>query len=235
MTDEWESFLSGKPSAYKQPNKKPYEHKKVDRASTQEILDSLAIGSSVIPGVGDAMGIVADANMYKNDPESRTAGNFVLSTIGLLPFVPGAAGVVKRVKGGFSRTTDEASRMAAEYDRLVSARRKAFSRTTTDMPTYDNMIKNPEYFRREKGIDAKMIEITPQQYLDKVKSYQGPEVNTETVKRYAEKIRNGEQFPALTLDYSSGKLSQEGRHRALAAIEAGIDRVPVLEVRRMDF
>ena len=97
MTDEWDSFLSGKPSAYKQPNKKPYEHKKVDRASTQEILDSLAMGSSVIPGVGDAMGIVADANMYKNDPKSRTAGNFALSALGLLPFVPGAAGVVNRI------------------------------------------------------------------------------------------------------------------------------------------
>ena len=100
MTDEWDSFLSGKPSSYKQPNKKPYEHKKIDRASTQEILDSLAMGSSVIPGVGDAMGLAADINMYKNDPESRTAGNFALSALGLLPFVPSAAGVVKRALPG---------------------------------------------------------------------------------------------------------------------------------------
>jgi len=109
MSDEWESFLSGKPSSYKQPPKTPYQHQELRKgASTQEILDSLAMGSSVIPVIGDAMGIAADANMYKNDPESRTAGNFALSALGLLPFVPPVSGVIKQIKG-ITRTAKDSS------------------------------------------------------------------------------------------------------------------------------
>lgn len=44
---------------------------------------------SMIPGVGDIIGPVADAAMYYDQPETRTPGNFALSGLGLLPFVPG--------------------------------------------------------------------------------------------------------------------------------------------------
>jgi hypothetical protein len=114
-----------------------------------------------------------------------------------------------------------------------------FDRTTTDMPYYDDLINKPDmadYFRDQKGLESRMVDITPDKYLETVdKSFTRGGVmdgiDTDKVSEYAKKMREGEQFPALTLDYAKGKkLSQEGRHRALAAKEAGIDSVPVLVV-----
>ena len=117
----------------------------------------------------------------------------------------------------------------------------AFDRTSTEMPDYDDLIKSigdeykTDYFRQQKGKEVKMVDISPDEYLNAVD--RGFEhgvmsgIDAEKVERYAEKMRNGETFPALTLDYSRGKrLSQEGRHRALAAKAVGIDSVPVLVV-----
>lgn len=49
---------------------------------------------SMIPGIGDIIGPVADAAMYYDDPESRTLGNYGLSVLGVLPFMP-AAGTIR--------------------------------------------------------------------------------------------------------------------------------------------
>ncbi len=54
----------------------------------QSVLDGAAIATSPVPILGDVLGLGADLNRYKNEPESRTAGNFALSGLGLLPFVP---------------------------------------------------------------------------------------------------------------------------------------------------
>jgi hypothetical protein len=107
------------------------------------------------------------------------------------------------------------------------------------MPYYDDLINKPDmadYFRDQKGLESRMVDITPDKYLETVdKSFTRGGVmdgiDTDKVSEYAKKMREGERFPALTLDYAKGKkLSQEGRHRALAAKEAGIDSVPVLVV-----
>jgi hypothetical protein len=42
----------------------------------------------LVPVLGDLLGLGADINRYATDPESRTAGNFALSGLGMLPFVP---------------------------------------------------------------------------------------------------------------------------------------------------
>jgi len=118
-----------------------------------------------------------------------------------------------------------------------------FDPTTTDVPFIDNMLKDParrDYFRREKGYEYHQRTMTPQEYLDISASGgrgTGPEAGIDrgTVADYAEKMRQGELFPTLMLDWSSGRLSQEGRHRALAAIEAGVDEVPVVEVLPTDW
>lgn len=41
-----------------------------------------------VPGVGDTIGLAADAKMYMQRPEERTLGNLGLSMAGLLPLVP---------------------------------------------------------------------------------------------------------------------------------------------------
>jgi len=59
----------------------------------QGLLDTAAIGLSPIPGVGDVLGLAADASRYINDPSSRTPMNFGLTALGMLPFVPPAAAI----------------------------------------------------------------------------------------------------------------------------------------------
>jgi hypothetical protein len=61
--------------------------------SRQGLLDTAALSTAPVPLLGDALGLLADANRYATDPSSRTPGNFALSGLGLLPFVPGMTAV----------------------------------------------------------------------------------------------------------------------------------------------
>ena len=54
----------------------------------QGVLDAAAISTTPVPVLGDLVGLGADVHRYATEPESRTAGNFALSGLGLLPFVP---------------------------------------------------------------------------------------------------------------------------------------------------
>jgi hypothetical protein len=71
------------------------------KAPTNYLANALT-AASFAPGIGDAAGIASDARMYLTDPSSRTAGNFALSGLGLLPFVPAMAG---RWRPAFHGTT----------------------------------------------------------------------------------------------------------------------------------
>ena len=96
----------------------------------QLALDSAAIGLSAIPIVGDLAGLGADAHMYYNEPESRTWGNYGLSALGAVPFIPSMAGAVRQVgKAADALPMDEASRMAR-------AREQGFD---VDAPQYKGM------------------------------------------------------------------------------------------------
>lgn len=44
----------------------------------------------------DAIGLAGDVQMYKENPEMRSAGNYAMSGLGLLPFVPGVASTVMK-------------------------------------------------------------------------------------------------------------------------------------------
>ena len=61
-------------------------------------LDKAAISTMLFPGVGDAVGLLADARMFAQEPESRTITNGLLSATSLLPFIP-HAGMVKAFHG----------------------------------------------------------------------------------------------------------------------------------------
>jgi hypothetical protein len=58
-----------------------------------DMLGGLAVPTGFIPGIGDVAGAVSDAAMYAAYPKERTMLNAGMSLAGLLPFVPGAAGV----------------------------------------------------------------------------------------------------------------------------------------------
>jgi hypothetical protein len=68
----------------------------VKNMTPRRALSDAAVALSPIPIVGDVVGGVDDAVMYYNDPEERTIGNYGMSLLGMLPFIP-AAGVTRRV------------------------------------------------------------------------------------------------------------------------------------------
>jgi hypothetical protein len=165
------------------------------------------------------------------------------------------------------------------------------TRLTTDMSWYDDIVgdkpfgdsryeKVSDYYRAEKGVEGTLVEMTPDEYLQRVADARGitlAEVgehrSQEAIASYAERMRSGERAPALMLKYSgedsAGVLDgrdvyrnrrspsgwmyiddmpvedidaarivpdqtvyfdQEGIHRALAAKQAGFNKVNVAVV-----
>lgn len=76
----------------------------------QSMLDGAAIASTPVPVAGDLLGLLADVNRYKENPEERTAGNFALTGLGLLPFVP----AMTSLKGAKEAPRAEAMRIAQQ-------------------------------------------------------------------------------------------------------------------------
>jgi len=111
-----------------------------------------------------------------------------------------------------------------------------FDRTTTDLPTYDQALKLPDYFRDEKGITFEIVEMTPDQYIQKCADGFGSSVektissrDPEKVNLYAQQMSQGQKFPMLLLNYVNSRFrNQEGIHRAMAAKKLGVQQVPVM-------
>jgi len=104
----------------------------------------------------------------------------------------------------------------------------------TDLPFYDNILKNPEYHIRAKGIHHKVVYMTPDQYMKEVAIMQGTTVQDQydmispgLVKQYKAQTLAGSPMPMLSLEPPR---NQEGRHRAMVAKELGLKKIPVLKV-----
>jgi hypothetical protein len=114
-----------------------------------------------------------------------------------------------------------------------------FTKATTDMPYYDNLLQNPRYFRLEKGVVGEIIDMTPTEYMQRQATVKGVKlsdnirsaVDPKRVTKYAKEMKKGAEFPMLVLEPE--KQIQEGLHRALAAQEAGLNKVPVLIVHKV--
>jgi hypothetical protein len=61
--------------------------------------DSAALALSPVPIVGDVAGVAADIHHYYQNPDDLTWQNLSLSALGLVPWVPHGAAMVKSVKG----------------------------------------------------------------------------------------------------------------------------------------
>jgi hypothetical protein len=68
------------------------------------IVNSLALSTGFVPGIGDIAGLAADADMYATDPKSRNWKNYLMTGLGVLPFVPGAAHAI--FAGPLAKTAD---------------------------------------------------------------------------------------------------------------------------------
>lgn len=64
-----------------------------------DAMQSVGLLASPLPVVGDVAGLLGDAAMYAAKPEERTWGNFALTALGALPFVPSAAARAGLTKG----------------------------------------------------------------------------------------------------------------------------------------
>lgn len=107
---------------------------------------------------------------------------------------------------------------------------------STDLPSYDQMMKDPDYFREEKGIIGRIEYFTPQRYMIIAAQLHGvrPEREYEMldavlVDKYVQDMRAGAKFPVPVLDFI--RKDQEGRHRVAAAARIGEHHVPVFTVR----
>lgn len=119
-----------------------------------------------------------------------------------------------------------------------------FDITKTDPSIDEDFLegnKNRNYVMQKYGYtDAYIAEMTPEEYLllcgkygwnkqfnsvEEIYKSMG-NIDRDVIDEYAYRFKNGERAPLLVLDVKNRE--QEGRHRAFAAMQAGINTVPVL-------
>jgi len=115
---------------------------------------------------------------------------------------------------------------------------KYFDFTYSQAGGYFGGLTNPLYYELEKGERNEQKYIAPKQYIYAIArgfgglSYddvtKSGSVSMTNVKKYAEAMKNGEKFPIGW--YKDGSGGQEGRHRALAAMELGCETIPVVVI-----
>ena len=110
-----------------------------------------------------------------------------------------------------------------------------------DMRASTNSHQSDVLEGKVKGKTATIVEMSPDEYMErayrqifKKSSEKGAKYADhlvsidEDVQKYAEAMRNGDKFPLPYLDFTNA--GQEGRHRAMAAKMAGIDKIPVVVI-----
>lgn len=124
----------------------------------------------------------------------------------------------------------------------MDAMRKAYEGEYSgfDMSKSTNSYQSDALEGKIKGKKATIVEMTPDEYMERAyrQIFKKPSENgarfsnfnsvNEDVVKYAEAMRNGDKFPLPYLDFTNA--GQEGRHRALAAKMAGIDKIPVVVI-----
>jgi len=119
-----------------------------------------------------------------------------------------------------------------EYDGMFSIEKTQGSGLTD--PLVDDVQGGSGYFFFQKGIDAKVVMMSPHEYLRKVrqgfKTQKDEGIRGESEKRINEAVDRGDKIDMPYLDYRGGKFSQEGRNRAAVAEKRGEKKIPVLIV-----
>jgi hypothetical protein len=106
----------------------------------------------------------------------------------------------------------------------------------TDLSLYDNLLKNPDYFRKNKGMDGHVIMMTPEGYMQICAMIQKISIQREydmiddkQVELLLNKVKTGTKMFLPVIDYIAK--TQEGRHRAMVAKKLGLEKMPVLVVK----
>jgi hypothetical protein len=147
----------------------------------------------------------------------------------------------------YELTNDEALQAVKKKEsnqrQLKQQNRKPFDASTTDMPLYDQMLKNPKQYEQSHGFAFNVEWMRPKDYIRKAAdgfksspdNLKQTRTQTGKISKYVKKLQNGETFPMLVLQYTTdGHFTQEGLHRAFAALEVGYDKLPVMVVKEVE-
>ena len=103
------------------------------------------------------------------------------------------------------------------------------------MKTFNNFLQESQYPLDHKdnwysdanyeNTGGKIVHMSPDQYLSKVKPLDIDDVSRDNIDDLKNHIKSGRKLDPLKI-YPSGK--EDGRHRAHAAKELGIKKVPVV-------
>jgi len=112
-----------------------------------------------------------------------------------------------------------------------------FDQSYTSIPFYDMMLRNGKNTGRYKDNQFKIECIAPEEYFKEVSRFHQTTSEMEKgatwssrVDEYKKKTMEGSPMPIPLLDYNSRVA--EGRHRAMAAIQLGIKKMPVLVITK---
>jgi hypothetical protein len=109
----------------------------------------------------------------------------------------------------------------------------------TGIPWFDNMMENPEYYKENKGVEFSVTDMSPDEYLERVRAIhdssveqQQAMIDSKNVGKLKKLVKSGVKLFMPHIEYfSDGKTgAQEGRHRASLAKLLGIQSIPVLVV-----
>ena len=186
--------------------------------------------SSGVETALDFTPIVGDVKAVGYDlPQQVSEGDIVGGLFSLASMIPIVGDVAKK---GY----DFVSRM--DLPRSIADINGEMAGATAN--TYD-LVKQPEYFKRSKGIEYDVVEMSPDEYLDKSARLLG-----STKENLVEGIQGGARYEDMVelatnsnmkvqmpyLDYA--RQTQEGNHRALVAKQLGADKIPVMIIKKVD-
>ena len=117
---------------------------------------------------------------------------------------------------------------STEPTKAQSSEYEGFTLETTGVSDADDYIDSPL---------ATLCEMSPKEYIERCAYdiFEGATIEStikgaeeDNVRKYTAKMKSGDRFPLPYLNYKSK--GQEGRHRALAAYNLGIEKIPVLVI-----
>jgi len=111
-------------------------------------------------------------------------------------------------------------------------------KSVTEIPYYDEMLKNPDYFRKSKGLVFRIEVMSPDEYMRRIAEMHNVPVSREwehidasSVNYLLKQVQEGKALPMPVIDYSRNL--QEGRNRIAVAKKLGVKKVPVMIVERL--
>ena len=109
----------------------------------------------------------------------------------------------------------------------------------TDMPFYDDMMDNPEYYKRVKKLESRVVMMKPYDYLKACGEVHGSSaqrqidlVDMDRAEQLLKAIKEKHtkmKLPVMDYAYKT----QEGRHRAVISMKLGLETMPVLVVNKI--